>query len=506
MSSPSMAEASPQALARHPRPGDRLQVRIARLDGDGAGVADLVVGVPPSVSRWLLHVPHALPGELVGVVCVRAGRHRADARLAEVLSAHPARVTPRCRHAGPYDGAARGCGGCSLQHLTVADQLDFKRDRLAKLLAPLRLPEGVVAAPVAVEPSWGGRTKMEYSFGDDAGRRPSLGLHPSGFRWEVIDIDECALVPPGVTPYLRAAAAWRVEAGHAVWDARRGSGVLRALGVRIGAAGLGLELVTAAGAEREHEDVAQGWRAAMQAVMAAPDLPLASLWWTEVRVARGTPTQVTCQSLEGPLHWTHHVPLRGRRALELLLHPLAFFQPHSGGAAAIYGAVRAHVAALRPRRLLDLYCGAGGIGLAVADLVEELIGVERSAEAVAMARANAASNGAGRARYIVGDVAAALTTLGEGAEARVDVTVVDPPRAGLGRPAIERIDAVTADALLYISCNPVTWVADAHTLVELGWAVQSLTPVDQFPHGPHLECVTMLRRLPSRDTSDEAPR
>ena len=113
-------------LARRPASGDRLLVQVAEIGRDGAGIALITVGNPPSTSLWRFEVPAALPGEQVEVVVGRAGRRVAETRPLRWLVRSAERVAEPCGHAGPFDGAGRGCGGCVLQHLTPKHQRALK--------------------------------------------------------------------------------------------------------------------------------------------------------------------------------------------------------------------------------------------------------------------------------------------------------------------------------------------------------------------------------------------
>ncbi len=531
-SQPMASDARDGVLPRRPQPGERLLVRIDALHGSGAGVATVVVGNPPATSTWRIEVPGALPGEDCEVVVGRAGRRAAETRLESLLVRSPDRVPEPCPHAGPLDASGRGCGGCVLQHMAPERQADFKFAQLQGLLAGIELGGTRWDAVQAVEPRHRGRNKMEFSFADDRDRRPALGLHPAGFRYEVIDLAHCLQIADDVVRLVRAAAEWRVRTGAPAFDARKSRGWLRTLGVRAGlhSGFRGLELgcddlddvelepsAPAAGEtgpaadpgvaprRRDAAALADDFAHAMRAFADREGLRLDAIWWSRHRVRRGEPSSCTTVALAGPLHWHETVPLAGRPDLQLSLHPRAFFQPHSGGAVAIYGLVRALVAAAAPARVLDLYCGVGSIGLAVADLVEELVGVELVPEAVDMARLNAAANGVRNATFWAGDAAAVMAERALDVPGRFDLIIVDPPRAGLFAAALRLLVQAAPERIVYVSCNPASLQRDLALLLEAGWRAESLTPVDQFPETAHLEVVVSLRRDVARAAGSAGP-
>jgi 23S rRNA (uracil1939-C5)-methyltransferase len=142
-------------------------------------------------------------------------------------------------------------------------------------------------------------------------------------------------------------------------------------------------------------------------------------------------------------------------------------------------------------RLYDLYCGIGTIGLSLARRVGELWGLEVVPEAIADAIANAQRNEITNARFFAGDTRLALPELAAKA-GRPDVLVVDPPRAGLSAKVVRRIIETAPNRIVYVSCNPTTLAPNAAQLVEAGWRLRTVAPVDMFPQTPHIECVALL--------------
>jgi 23S rRNA (uracil1939-C5)-methyltransferase len=142
----------------------------------------------------------------------------------------------------------------------------------------------------------------------------------------------------------------------------------------------------------------------------------------------------------------------------------------------------------------DLYCGTGTIGLTLAADAASVWGVEISEESVACAIENAEANGVSNARFFAGNVGQSLEELAERAGAP-DVIVVDPPRAGLAGKALRRTGELRAPRMVYVSCNPTTLASDLAVLRdEYGYELVRCTPVDMFPHTPHIESVSVLTR------------
>ena len=124
----------------------------------------------------------------------------------------------------------------------------------------------------------------------------------------------------------------------------------------------------------------------------------------------------------------------------------------------------------------------------------EVWGIENIAEAIVDAEANAELNGIGNARFRVADARLGIRPLVEEA-GRPDVVVVDPPRAGLSAKIVRRVLECEADRIVYVSCNPTTMAPNARQMVDAGYRLARVRPVDMFPQTPHIECVALLERV-----------
>ena len=168
------------------------------------------------------------------------------------------------------------------------------------------------------------------------------------------------------------------------------------------------------------------------------------------------------------------------------------------GVALEYAALRGH------ERVFDLYSGIGTIALSMATRAREVIGLEIVEPAVADAIENARVNEIQNATFYAGDARLALRELVE-RMGRPDLAVIDPPRAGLSQKIVRRVVDAAPSRIVYVSCNPTTLAPNAAQLVEAGYRLVKVRPVDMFPQTPHIECVALLEagpdgvRNPERD-------
>ena len=179
--------------------------------------------------------------------------------------------------------------------------------------------------------------------------------------------------------------------------------------------------------------------------------------------------------------------------IKVELSPLSFYQVNRSGAEKLYR-IAADFASLSGNELLlDLYCGAGTIGLSMAHQVREVIGVEIVKEAVENAKENAQRNNIQNARFLCADAAGAAQTLAaEGLHP--DVIVLDPPRKGCDASLLETIGQMAPGRIVMISCNSATAARDAAILCQNGYQAAILQAVDMFPRTAHVETVVLLSK------------
>jgi 23S rRNA (uracil1939-C5)-methyltransferase len=166
----------------------------------------------------------------------------------------------------------------------------------------------------------------------------------------------------------------------------------------------------------------------------------------------------------------------------------SFFQVNTGGAEALVGLVREYLAPEAGDTLLDLYCGVGLFGLALADEVGRVIGVEADSSASADFRFNA--QGLEHVSLIEGKAGLVLDRIKD----PVDLIVLDPPRAGAGERVIAGIVRLEPRRVVYVSCDPATFARDARRMTDAGYVLRIVQPVDLFPQTFHIETVALFER------------
>jgi 23S rRNA (uracil1939-C5)-methyltransferase len=443
--------------ATRPERGAELDLRIDALAFGGNGVA--------RADGYVVFVQGAVPGDRVRAVLTKRKKAYGEARTLEVLEPSPDRVEPVADHPGaPW------------QVLPYERQLEVKSEQVDDALRRIGKLDGFeLEAIVPAVEQWRYRNKLEYSFGTGESGELVCGFHAPG-SWEtILHLDDCLLASERGNELRRAVLAWCRAQGLGAYDRRTQTGFLRNLVVREGrrTGQFQLRLVTSEG-----ELDTDALRAAIQ---------VHSLLWTQVPGVAEVST--------GPTEIVDGSPTFDEELgdLRLRISPDAFFQTNTEMAERLYATAIEYASLQGWERLYDLFCGIGTIGLSMAPRAGELFGLEIVEEAVADAISNARLNQVSNAHFFAGDVRLALRELVEKA-GRPDVLVVDPPRAGLSQKVVRRVIEAAPRRIVYVSCNPTTLAPNAAQLVEAGYALRRVRPVDMFPQTPHIECVALLER------------
>ncbi len=179
--------------------------------------------------------------------------------------------------------------------------------------------------------------------------------------------------------------------------------------------------------------------------------------------------------------------------IKLDLSPKSFYQVNHAGAQKLYNISKESLNLTSDDILLDMYCGAGGIGLSMASKVKQLVGVEIIDVAVKNAIQNAKSNNIDNATFICSDAKDAAKELLE-KNFLPTAVVLDPPRKGCDKETLDAIISMSPNKISMISCNPATAARDALYLTDNGYKIEFVTPFDLFPRTKHVECVVLISK------------
>jgi 23S rRNA (uracil1939-C5)-methyltransferase len=465
---------------------------VQTLAFGGRGVARL--------HDFVVFVTGAVPGDVVRVSVTKTKKRYAEARVLELIRPSPDRSGPRCSSFG-------SCGGCVWQNLDYGVQLAYKARQVRESLEHLGGLSGFELRPIlGMANPWRYRNRVDFSIGiSSAGA--VVGFRPPG-RWDsVLPLSECHLLPEEMEGVRAAVESWLREKGLPGWDPRTGQGFARHLVVRSAQLGseLLVNLVTGLGDLPDAEGFVERLRSAHPGIVGVAQAVNAG----RAELSAG---------LESRMLWGRPYLLERLAGITLRVSLAAFFQTNTIMAHVLYGLVAEEALSNSPRRaeaesgvppvaartdgpvVWDLFSGVGSIGLSLAGRAAGVLGIEAIPAAIRDAEENARLNGIDNARFVEGDVRRVLREVAQGIRRlptgleNPDVVVVDPPRAGLSKRIVSRVGDVGAPRIVYVSCNPTTMAPNIAQFQEHGYRLERVTPVDMFPHTPHVEAVGLLVR------------
>ncbi len=408
-------------------------------------------------------IAHTLPGDLI---------RKLKGQLPEILQPSPLRTDPKCKH-------AHYCGGCIWQQMHYKHQLKEKETRI-KLAFGIK-PNPIIATDFPFEY----RNKMEFHFSENKAGEKFLGLMIAQSRGHVFNLTECHLTSPWFAETLSNVRAWWHASNLHAYFPPGDRDSLRYITMREAKRGSGRMVILNVSGNPAFALTRQHLDSFVQAVGADT-----SIFLRIHQIQKGSPTQFFEMHLAGLDHITETLHLKSG-ALSFKISPASFFQPNTLSAEKLYDAALQHLSPCDT--VYDLYCGTGTLGMAASRIAREVIGIELSAEAVLDAEENCRRNQISNFRIIQGDVGKVLSQL---SASRPNTVIVDPPRIGLDPLAISHLKALSAEKIIYISCNPITQAQNIQELLSAGYTIKRLLPVDQFPHTYHIENIAILERKP----------
>ena len=401
----------------------------------------------------------------------------------------------------PTCSIARSCGGCEWLSVPYPIQLKRKQAQVEELLAPLANINNVTIEPIrGMDEPLAYRHKAATPFAPGKGRTVRSGFYASGTH-KIIASKECLVEDGRARTILNDVAYLAGQFNIHAYQEDRGKGALRHGVVRCGYATDDVMLVLVVnGQHLPHE---QEFVAALR--KAHPELTSIflnvnqkrtnAILGRETRLLWGSTSMsdklLDCTFEIGPTSFYQTNPQQTE-----VLYQLAIDGALAGSGLA--GSGQTSATQTSNLRVLDAYCGTGTIGLCLAHAAEAqginllLTGVDQVENNIQMARRNARNNKL-EAEFICDDATRYMQALAKDGQ-NFDVIILDPPRAG-STPAFLKATAQLAQKkIVYVSCNVVTQARDLKVLLDSGFAIERVTPVDMFPHTKHVECVVILSR------------
>ena len=440
-------------------------------------ITDLGFGVG-RVDGAVVFVSDTVPGDVCEVKLIKVNKTYLVGRAERFITRSDKRCTNRC--------SERACKSCAYKNISYSYEAALKEDGVRRLFSTSAL-SGISTAEVTVSPAEVRyRNKAQYPIALIDGKHRVGFFAPKSHR--VTPVSDCPLTPSVFSEICNTLCLFFDRNNISVYDEESGEGLLRHVYLRRGElSGEILVSVVVNGRELPNEK------------------DLVTEICTKFPTVVGILINTNCESTNVVLGGEYRT-LFGRDYIydtlsgeRLKITAPSFYQVNHGAAELLYAKAKELAAPTKDDTLLDLFCGAGSIGLSMADSVGELVGIEIVDSAVECARENARECGITNAHFFTGDATETERLLANaerelGRRITPDIVILDPPRAGCDERLVRFVSTLNSKRIVYISCNPKTLARDVVLFRELGYDTDTVYPFDLFPMTGHVESVVCLER------------
>ncbi len=436
-------------------------VKAIDLTHDAKGVVRLDDG-------YTVFVEDLLKGETARIEIVERKKKYGFGVVVELMTKSPYRLAPKCKHF--YE-----CGGCGLMHMDYDVQVAFKKYRLDLMMKKLGQDPNLVDDIICMVNPYFYRNKVEIKFAQG-----EKGIQAGYFKAKthhVVDLDECYTMSKKSFEVLKLIKSTADELNIKAYNPETKEGILKSCVIR--ESYKNKEIVLLFNIETESFKVEQ-----LFANKIASEYPMvkgigivktedeSAFSKDEIRVLYGKPFLT-----EELLGNTFEVGFR------------SFFQVNTIQTERLYKKAIEYAKFNGQDRVIDAYCGIGSVALSIASDVYKVFGIEIIEPAIIDAKKNAKINNIKNAFFEVGD---AEYVIQKWKKYNFDGLIVDPPRKGCSKSFIDTLIDMKIPKIVYISCNPATLQRDLEYLIDGGYRIEGVTPVDMFPQTTHVESCTLL--------------
>lgn len=448
------------------RKNEIIELAITSLTSDGDGVG--------RAGEMVFFVPNTAVGDIIRAKVLKVKKNVGFARMEEIVTPSPDRIATDCP-------VSFSCGGCVYRHLSYEAELRAKRQKVIDAVTRIgKLTEDLVKDIIPSEKIDGYRNKAMIPVGLNRDGEVVMGYY-ARHSHHIMHCLRCRLSPPVFNDIIEDVYAFLRRRPALVYTPQNRRGI-RHIYLRYAETTGDVMFCVIAGSSHFEEENALYDSIKEKYPQIKSMVVNVNAEDTNVILGNRSMTVFGEEKLSDTLC-----------GLRFEIAPEAFYQINRSQAERLYTKAKEYAALTGRETLLDLYCGAGTIGLSMADQCRELIGVEIIPEAIENAERNAEKNGVKNARFFCGDATAAAAKLRVEGVAP-DVIVVDPPRKGLTPELIDTIVRMSPKRIVYVSCDPATMARDLKLFTEQDYSVKEITPCDMFPRTAHVEAVVMMSR------------
>ncbi|MBU3097926.1 MULTISPECIES: 23S rRNA (uracil(1939)-C(5))-methyltransferase RlmD [Clostridium] len=441
-------------------------ITIDNMGYEGEGVG--------KIDGFTVFVAGAIVGEKVLIKIVKISKNFGFGKLLEIIEKSISRIEPVC-------DIYKSCGGCNLQHIDYASQLDFKTNRVNQVINRIGKLEKVIVHPtLGMESPYNYRNKVQLPASNKNGE-VKIGFYAARSH-DIINMENCYIQDSVADIVVKLTRKWIKEFNIQCYNEENHQGILRHVMIRKGSktGQVMVVLITNGKSLPYKEEFIAIITKKIKGIVSV----IQNINSEKTNVILGE----TCVTLWGKDTITDYI---GEFKFEV--SPLSFFQVNSVQTEVLYDKVLEYANLSGGEVVLDAYCGTGTISLFLSQKAKKVYGVEIVPQAIENAKINAKVNNVGNTEFLVGEAEVIIPKLiNDGVIA--DVVVVDPPRKGCDKTLLEAISDMGPKTIVYVSCDPGTLARDLGILNELGYITKEIQPVDMFPQTAHIENVARIEK------------
>ena len=444
---------------------DKIELIIESVTSEGSGLG--------RYNGIAVFVRGTVPGDRIIAHIIKVSKNYAVGIIGEIIEPSPQRIEPDCP-------VSQKCGGCAFRNMTYEEELRYKLSRVQDAISRIGHIDFQVERIIGADKTNFYRNKAQYPVYIENGELTAGFYAYKSHR--IIPCRDCRLQPIEFEKGIAAFEKWAKKNNVTSFDEKTGKGLLRHIYFRK-AFGTG-EIMACA-------------------VINANDIPDKEYLVAELRQAfenlKSVVININRKNTNVILGEQTKTVWGSDRISDILLgkrfviSPQSFYQVNHDQCEKLYSVVGEYADLSGSETVVDLYCGAGTIGLTLADKCKELVGIEIEPSAIENAKENAKINGIENASFICADAFEGAREM-ERRGLKPDLVIVDPPRQGCQKELFDIIENMGASRIVYVSCDSATLARDLAILKEKEYTLQHLTAVDMFPRTPHVECVALLSK------------
>ncbi len=445
--------------------GQQIELNIEGISHDGSGVGRL--------DGFTVFVPGTAPGDAVTAGVISVQKNHARALPVSVIHPAPSRVIPPCEH---YDR----CGGCQLQHIDYTEQLRLKETVVRDALKRIGGVNAEVLPVLGMIEPWYYRNKAQVPVGSD-GSKVKAGFYEKRSH-KIVDMDTCLIQHAANNRAVKTTRLALQELNIPIYDEEKHTGVIRHILTKASFSTdeIVIILVTNGRHLPEKDQLIQIMRTEIEGLTGIVQ---------NINPDRGN----VIVGKEDILLWGKPYLTEKLGKYTFRISPQSFFQVNPLQTEVLYDLIAEYAELTGEETVFDLYCGIGTIALYLSQSTKNVVGIESVKSAVEDAQKNAEINMIHNAEFHAGTVEQVMPALIEKGY-QPDVVIIDPPRKGCDKTLLDSILQAAPARIIYVSCNPATLARDLKHLTAENYTIQTIQPLDMFPHTSHVETVALLKK------------